>query len=378
MLDGALLDKIEAVARAVRRDERPFGGVQVILCGDFFQLPPVSRTGEFRFAFEADCWSGVVGHTVELRTVYRQADPKFVAALSKVRLGEAPAHVERLLRARVGARLDESDGIVPTRLYTHRSDCARVNAERLAALGGGATNFSARDTSDSDEAMRLLRASCAAPDALALKARAQVVLIKTLDASRGLVNGARGIVLRISSTRLPIVRFESGVEQVVRCERFPLSQQGRTVACRTQLPLDLGWAISVHRSQGMTLDRVEVSLGRVFECGQMYVALSRARSLEGMSLVDLDLSRLRAHPKVLAFHQRVLGHDARGGPASEEEEEGGEELASTTELSRRLCLDADQPAKEAVEGGEGGQAAAAEVSFAELRRLAAEADDGEA
>jgi len=133
---------------------------------------------------------------------------------------------------------------------------------------------------------------------------------------QGLVNGARGVVIKFTtSSRLPVVRFECGVEHVVRAERFPLVQRGRVVASRAQLPLDHGWAISVHRSQGMTLDRVQMSLGRVFECGQMYVALSRARSLEGMALVDIDFAGLRANDRVLRFHHEVvLGGAAAPAP----------------------------------------------------------------
>merc|ERR1712185_17018 len=117
------------------------------------------------------------------------------------------------------------------------------------------------------------------------------------------------------STKNPCVRFAGGVERIIRFESFPLTQGGQVVACRMQLPLALGWAISVHKSQGMTLDRVEMSLRNVFECGQMYVALSRARSLEGLSIRDVDWSKLRAHPKVLAWHERMMAGDHGGGAA---------------------------------------------------------------
>jgi hypothetical protein len=162
------------------------------------------------------------------------------------------------------------------------------------------------------------------------KRRAQVILVKTIDPEQGLVNGARGVVYKLMATHNPAVRararlahascadartatspcapsrqvrFDNGVERIVGMESFSLTSGGEVLACRVQLPLALGWAISVHKSQGMTLDCVEMSLRGAFECGQMYVALSRARSLEGLSLRDVDWSKLRAHPKVLAWYR---------------------------------------------------------------------------
>ena len=177
--------------------------------------------------------------------------------------------------------------------------------EQLKKLDGSQRSFSARDSSASGDeaALTTLRASCTAPQELKLKVGAQVILTKTLDPAEGLVNGARGVVLKFLATGNPVVKFGlSGVERIMRMEAFTLTQAGQVVATRMQMPLNYGWAISIHKSQGMTLDCAVLSLGRVFECGQMYVALSRVRALEGLSLRDLDLSKLRAHPKVLAWH----------------------------------------------------------------------------
>lgn len=144
----------------------------------------------------------------------------------------------------------------------------------------------------------------------------QVLLLKTIDPPAGLVNGARAVVVRmVGSCQHPMCRFLNGVERIIRPESFQLTQAGRVVASRIQLPLALGWSISVHKSQGMSLDRVEMSLRHVFECGQIYVALSRARSLEGLALRDVDWSKLRAHPRVLAWHEheRAMSDAKRAG-----------------------------------------------------------------
>jgi ATP-dependent DNA helicase PIF1 len=311
MLDGELFDVLEEIARRVRGNERPFGGLQLVLLGDFFQLPPVAKGGApFKFAFEARSWARCVVKVHALTKVFRQSDPAFIGALNSIRLGKAPPEVRRVLAPTERRALPDIGGIVATRLFTHKAEALKFNDAQLGLLGGQQLSYAARDTSRDEAALRTLQASCPAASSLRLKVGAQVLLLKTVDAEAGLVNGCRGVVTKFLATRNPSVRFDNGVEQTMRLEAFSLTQGGVTVACRMQLPLALGWAISVPKSQGMTLDRVEMSLRNVFECGQMYVALSRARSLDGLSLRDVDWSKLRAHPKVLAWHAATVARIA--------------------------------------------------------------------
>lgn len=197
--------------------------------------------------FEASSWASCVQRSFVLTRVFRQLDPLFVDVLNSIRLGHAPPEVRAALKPCEGRRLATADGIVATRLFTHKADCATLNEEQLNALSGEKVTFRASDTGRDDAALSQLRASCPSPATLDLKMGAQVILVKTLDADGGLVNGARGVVTRFLSTRHPAVRFDNGLERTIRLEAFTLSQGGQTVACRMQLPLALGWAISIVR-----------------------------------------------------------------------------------------------------------------------------------
>jgi len=272
------------------------------------QLPPVAKEGDsYRYAFEAASWASCVPKSHNLSIVFRQQDTTFIAALNAIRFGRCPPEVRQALAPceRRQLHLDEA-GIMATKLCTHKAECAQINDAQIRALPEKAFTFTARDDAQDDAALALLRSSCVAPSELKLKPGAQVILLKTIDSDAGLANGARAIVLKmVGSAHHPLCRFHNGVERIVRPEAFQLSQAGLVVASRHQLPLALGWAISVHKSQGMSLDRVEMRLKNVFECGQMYVALSRARSLEGLAISAVDWSKLRAHPRVLAWHAKV-------------------------------------------------------------------------
>jgi len=161
---------------------------------------------------------------------------------------------------------------------------------------------------------------------------AQVMLIKSLDPDAGLVNGTRGVVHAFSAVgqQHPEVHFTNGQKRVIRPEEWSVSLGGAVVATRSQVPLELGWALSIHKSQGMTLTSVEVSLGRVFEYGQAYVALSRARSLEGLSLVDkVTTDTVRADPQVAEFYSTLTASQALPGAAAA----GASELAPRAQLA---------------------------------------------
>ncbi|XP_072724448.1 ATP-dependent DNA helicase PIF1 [Ciconia boyciana] len=308
MVDGKFFDRLEAVARAVRKRDEPFGGIQLIICGDFLQLPPVCKANEeTKFCFQAKSWRKCIHINMELTEVRRQTDKTFVSLLSAVRLGRCTEEVTRLLMQTTANR-SERDGILATRLCTHKDDVEITNERRLQQLSGEVHTFEALDSDPM--LVKLIDAQCPVGGRVELKLGAQVMLAKNLDLSQGLVNGARGVVVGFESEQrgLPKVRFLCGVTQVIKMEKWVFKGPSGVHLSRQQLPLKLAWAISIHKSQGMSLDCVEISLSRVFESGQAYVALSRARSLAGLRVLDFDPKVVRADPSVLQFYRQLRCH----------------------------------------------------------------------
>ncbi|PKU46473.1 atp-dependent dna helicase pif1 [Limosa lapponica baueri] len=257
MVDGKFFDRLEAVARAVRKRDEPFGGIQLIICGDFLQLPPVCKVNEeTKFCFQAKSWRKCIHINMELTEVRRQTDKTFVSLLSTVRLGRCTEEVTRLLMQTATNR-SERDGILATRLCTHKDDVEITNERRLQQLSGEVHIFEALDSDPM--LVKLIDAQCPVGGRVELKLGAQVMLAKNLDVSQGLVNGARGVVVGFESEEkgLPKVRFLCGVTQVIKMEKWVFKGPSGVHLSRQQLPLKLAWAISIHKSQ-MSLDCVMV------------------------------------------------------------------------------------------------------------------------
>ncbi|XP_039533679.1 ATP-dependent DNA helicase PIF1 [Pimephales promelas] len=305
MVEAQFFDKLEAIARSIRRSTEPFGGIQLIVCGDFLQLPPVSKgKDKANFCFQSRSWRKCIHMNMELMEVRRQTDKAFISLLQAVRVGRVTEEVTtQLLRS--ANHCIERDGILATRLCTHKDDVELTNENKLKQLPGAMRVFEAVDSDPM--LVQTIDAQSPVSRLLQLKVGAQVMLTKNLDVQRGLVNGARGVVVDFQpgNQGLPRVRFLCGAVEVMKRERWMFKASGGLYLSRQQLPLKLAWAISIHKSQGMTLDCVEISLARVFESGQAYVALSRARSLEGLRVMDFDPRVVQANQDVLLFYKRL-------------------------------------------------------------------------
>ena len=312
MMHPNLFDKLEEVARAVRGREEPFGGIQLILSGDFLQLPCVKTT---KFCFQAKTWEKCVSHVVYLDEIIRQGDEVFRSCLNEVRIGNITAAVRETLGARVGARLSNSFGIKPTKLYSKNVDVDRENDAELDGIAAKGVSFFAyeMETTVFGKA-RARRAAiltkfkkhCPAQDDLELCVGAQVMLIKNIDLTAGLANGCRGIITGFTAEpEMPKVKFLNGEERVIYPETWELEENGSKILQARQLPLRVAYALSIHKAQGSSLDYAEIDLSNIFEYGQAYVALSRVKSLTGLSIITIDYNCIQADPDAVEYYQSL-------------------------------------------------------------------------
>lgn len=300
MIHGDLLDKLDAVFRIVRdKPSEAFGGIQLILFGDFLQLPPVCRIGAQKFAFQANSWGAGRIKTFHLTKVFRQADQAFVDALNSIRLGEITSDVRAMLESRWRVS-DPDPSIEAIVMHTHNTDVDRENADRLARLHGTERRFDAKDDGEGAP-LATLQKNCLAPERLKLKKGAQVMLLWNLEPLEGLANGTLGVVEDFDGDK-PRVRFANGRTETLDRKEWTIKNGNEVLASRKQFPLRLAWSITVHKSQGMTLDKVKVYLDRAFDAGQSYVAMSRVRSLAGLFIESSKVGAIHAHPDALAFY----------------------------------------------------------------------------
>lgn len=306
MLDAATLDSVDRVLRTLRRralmPEEPFGGLQVVFVGDFFQLPPISKKEEAKFSFESNAWKEANPVICYLNEQHRQEDGDFLELLGAFRLGKLSTAHRTRLKTRSGVL---SEKTVATRLYTHNENVDRMNQESLGKIPGNARVF--RMTSRGPaQLVESLKNQCLSPETLELKEGAKVLFTRN-NFDMGYVNGTLGEVIGFSNLGAPIVKTKNDTITVEPVE-WVIQDGNRILARITQMPLRLAWAITVHKSQGMSLDAAVIDLTQAFEYGQGYVAISRVRTLNGLYLEGFNERALELHPKVAAADRHFRGY----------------------------------------------------------------------
>jgi len=315
MVSPELFSAMDLVLRGFKGTDAPFGGVQVVISGDFFQLPPVSKTPkDKRFAWQADVWRALGLQTCYLEEKFRQDDARLIGILDDIRSGEISATSHALLESRHEKELSTS---TPTRLYTHNLDVDRINQQELDKLEGAPKVFSC-DHKGTEKNIEKIFKSSLVLETLTLKKGAVVIFIKN-NTEEGYVNGTTGKVESFSPIdNMPIVRTTNGRKIKLEQEDWSLeNDSGKVTATVSQVPLRLAWAITIHKSQGMTLDAAEIDLSNTFETGQGYVALSRIRNIEGLRLMGLNPMALRVDPLILHVDGRIKQASQKASDAME-------------------------------------------------------------
>lgn len=309
MLSASTLDLVDRVCKKVRDNPQPFGGLQVVLVGDFFQLPPITRYGqeEQLFAFESTAWLEATPTVCYLREQHRQEDPKFLEVLSAMRSDNLQSKHLKRLRARQLPLKDLPD---VTKLYAHNTDVDRINLARLKLLPGQAKSFE-MDHHGAKPLVEQLQRGCLSPENLVLKVGAKVMFTRN-NFEAGYVNGTTGEVVGFSpDSKLPVVRLLHSREIEVETGTWAIEGEGKMLASITQIPLRLAWAITIHKSQGMSLDAAYVDLARAFAFGQGYVALSRVRTLSGLYLGGINDRALQIDAAVLEKDEKFQAQSSR-------------------------------------------------------------------
>jgi ATP-dependent DNA helicase PIF1 len=338
MMSRKIFDALETVARIVRGNPVPFGGIQVVFCGDFYQLPPIPSPNDpasGEFCFESTKWNTVfpLANHVELLTIFRQTDPVYIEILSQVRTGNiSPENVE-ILKKYVKREYDaeKHNGTFLTKLFPIRSRVDYLNKLMFDKIDEPAKQYevnrmcdcltyidtgkaiemdirhacSTMTKTEQEAELEQLIANTPCIPGLELKRGATVMCTVNLDMDNGICNGSQGTVIDFVGTdNRPQVRFSNGIIMTIGPHSWQ-STDYPTIAI-SQFPLQLAWALTIHKIQGATLGMAQIDAGSgIFEYGQTYVALSRIQSLEGLYLAGFNSSKIKSNPKVRAFYESI-------------------------------------------------------------------------
>lgn len=304
MMHDFRLDLVDEICRLVRDKDEPFGGIQVVMSGDFFQLPPINRPNSLNggFIVNSQVWQELNPVVLYLEEQFRQDDGDLLDILNSLRSNNIRRHHAETLLSRID--IEPPDGDI-TELHTMNIDVDKINEKRLAELDSEEYIYEQVTTGAANYVETLAR-SVLAPPKLILKLGALVMAVKN-SPNRQYVNGSTGVVVDFESgTDYPIVKFKNGRTVTMVIDSWELRDGDRKRASISQIPLRLAYAITVHKSQGMTLDAAKIDLRKAFVPGMGYVALSRVRNLDGLYLYGINKTALQVSDDALMINGSLL------------------------------------------------------------------------
>ena len=330
MLDNFTMQYVDTVLRQIRENDNPFGGIQVILVGDFFQLPPVKvdQTDGIDFCFNSTTWEELNLTTIYLNKVRRQSEKRYIEALNNVRIDKTSAEDLKVFYERDFDNTYEPDKNI-LRIFGINKDADAYNTKCFEEIEERPYTYNSTDIlyqysllddtcssieindgtaekiSQTDKwCIEQFEKDCKAPRKLELKEGCRVMLLKNLDLNKGLANGACGTIKNLTTASIDVL-FDNGIRVNLEPIDFEYQQESRPKIIRKQYPLRLAYGITIHKSQGMTFDRLVVNFNKIFDYGQAYVALSRTRSLEGLIIKGFNHNKIVANPKVINFYNEL-------------------------------------------------------------------------
>jgi ATP-dependent DNA helicase PIF1 len=320
MLSEKLFIILDTIAKIIKKNQKPFGGIQIIFAGDFHQLPPIGEDHDeqsINFCFESQLFDLTFKNQILLKTIFRQKDPKYQKILSEIRTGKLKSSSLKILNKYI--RDPEPDMLIkPPILLAKRKNVDYINQTELSKLEIEGKEYNLKEHNQDDEEknkftnedknyeLRYLKNNILAEEKLVLKVGAQVMCIANIDieGTNAIVNGSQGIVIDIKDD-LPIVKFKNGEIRIIK-EHLWKSEIIPGIGIK-QIPLIHAWAITIHKAQGLTLESAQIDIGQnIFECGQTYVALSRLISLEGLYLIAFCPSKIKLYKKVIEFYEKLI------------------------------------------------------------------------
>lgn len=330
MMSQKVFELLDIIGKKTRKKSSPFGGIQIIFSGDFYQLPPVGNKEDpetLCFCFESPLWFETFPkeNHVQLTDIFRQKDPVYAKILNQIREGRIKRKSCDILEKCIDKEKPLDLTIAPTKLFPTRNKVDRINQGEMMKLVGDEIEYKVKynyelpmtekekqiniqySREQIDMELKYIQGNLLCEDKIYLKIGSQVMCIANIELPNGsmICNGSQGTIIKMTDNKTPIVKYNNGTEMMMNYHVWPSETiPGIGVS---QIPLILAWALTIHKSQGATLECAEIDVGNsIFECGQTYVALSRVKSLDGLYLTSFDPSKIRIHRKVRDFYENLL------------------------------------------------------------------------